>query len=116
MQRLDKKQDHKVELINSSDGILEVRYFDDCKDERYRSWKMPRAVAEELISWRKRVSQSKSNELPIKEKTKICEFCMNTEKHIEVREFDSLGRYKMTGWSLPKEVVEELINWDGKGK
>jgi len=41
---------------------------------------------------------------------------MNTEKYIEVREFDGFDRYKMTGWNLPKEVVEELINWDGKSK
>jgi len=112
----DKKDNYKVEFINSSDGILEVRYFDDYKDERYRSWKMPRAVAEELIFWWKRLKQSKGKELPIKEKTKICEFSMNTEKYIEAREFDSSGRYKMTGWSLPKGVVEELINWDGKSK
>jgi len=112
----DKQGNYKVERINSLDGILEVRYFDDCKDERYRSWKIPTAVAEELISWWKRLKQSKGKEPPIKEKTKICEFSMNTEKYIEVREFDNLGRYKMTGWSFPKEVVEELINWDGKSK
>ena len=110
MQRRDKKQDCKVVLINSSDGILEVRYFDDYKDERYRSWKMPKTVAEELIFWWKRLKQNKGKEFPIKEKTKICEFSMNTEKYIEVREFNSLGSYKMIGWSLPKEVVEELIN------
>lgn len=112
---LNKQDNYKVELINSSDGILEVCYFDDCKDERYRSWKMPKAVAEELIFWWKRLKQSKGKKFPIREKTKICEFSMNTEKYIEVREFDSLGRYKMIGWSLPKEVVEELINWDRKG-
>lgn len=106
----DKQDNYKVELVNSSDRILEVRYFDDCKDERYRSWKMPKAIAKELISWQKRLKQSKGKGLPIKEKAKICEFSMNTEKYIEIREFDNLGRYKMTGWSLPKGVVEELIN------
>lgn len=112
----DKQGNYKVEFVNSSDGVLEMRYFDDCKDERYRSWKMPRTVAEELISWQKRLKQSKDEKFPIKEKAKICEFSMNTEKYIEVREFDSSGRYKMAGWSLPKEIVEELINWDGKSK
>ncbi len=113
---LNKQGNYKVEFINLSDEILEMRYFDDCKDERCRSWKMPRAVAEELVSWQKKFKQSKIKKFPIKEKTKICEFNMNTEKSVEVREFDGLGRYKMTGWSLPKEVVEELINWDGKSK
>lgn len=112
----DKQDNYKVEFVNSSDGILEMRYFDDCKDERYRSWKMPGAVAKELISWQKRLKQSKGKKFPIKEKTKICEFNMNTEKYIEVREFDGFDRYKMTGWNLPKEVVEELINWNGKSK
>lgn len=112
----DKQDNYKVELINSSDGILEVRYFDDCKDERYRSWKMPRAVAEELIFWRKKLTQSKGREFPIKEKTKICEFSMPTDKYINIREFDSLGRPKMIGWSLPKPVIEELINRGGKEK
>jgi len=115
-QELNKQGNYKVEFINLSDEILEMRYFDDCKDERCRSWKMPRAVAEELVSWQKKFKQSKIKKFPIKEKTKICEFNMNTEKSVEVREFDGLGRYKMTGWSLPKEVVEELINWDGKSK
>jgi len=37
-------------------------------------------------------------------------------KYINIREFDSLGRPKMIGWSLPKPVIEELINWGGKEK
>jgi hypothetical protein len=39
---------------------------------------------------------------------------MSTENYIEIREFDSLGRFKMTGWNLPKVAVEELVNWSEK--
>ena len=111
MQRQDKKQDYKVELINISDEILEVRYFDNRKDECYLSWKIPRVVIKELILWWKRLVESKSKKLPIKEKKKICEFNMSTDKCINIREFDNFGRYKIIGWSFSSVVMEKLIDW-----
>ena len=116
MQGRDKKQDYKVEFYNSSDGDLEIRYFDTLQDSFYRSWRLPKDVVKELILWWRKLRKNKNIHFPIKEDTKICEFNMYTEKSIDIREFDSLGRYKTIGWSLPKETVEELINWDRKEK
>lgn len=41
---------------------------------------------------------------------------MFTEKSIDIRESVSLRGLTMVGYHLPKVVVEELINWDGKNK
>ena len=30
---------------------------------------------------------------------------MYTENYIEIREFDGLDRFKMTGWNLPKAAL-----------
>ena len=113
---LDKKGSYKVEFENLSDGSLEVRYFDDYKDSSYRSWRLPKGVVGKLIAWMKELKNNKNINFPIKTKTKICEFSMQTEKYIGIREFDTLGRYKVVGWNLPKVAVEELIDWDEKEK
>lgn len=113
---LDKKGSYKVEFENLSDGSLEVRYFDDYKDSSYRSWRLPKEVVGELIFWWKELKKNKNINFPIKVKTKNCEFSMRTEKYVDIREFDTLGRYKLARWSLPKVAVEELIDWDEKEK
>lgn len=116
MQRLDEKPDYKVEFKNSPNGDLEIRYFDPPCDSSYYSWRLPKKVVEELISWWKKLRKNKDIIFPIKEKTKICEFTMYTEKSVDVREFDSFGRLKIVGWSLPNVTVEELMDWHGKEK
>ncbi len=64
----------------------------------------------------KALKKNKNINFPIKVKTKNCEFSMRTEKYVDIREFDTLGRYKLARWSLPKVAVEELIDWDEKEK
>lgn len=54
-------------------------------------------------------NESKTLSYPLKERTKNCEFTINTGKTINIREFDMTGRYKMIGWSLPKDIMEELL-------
>lgn len=88
---------HKVEFENLSDGTLEVRYFDDYKDSSYRSWKLPKEIAAELISSWKKLRKNKNIHFHIKEKTKTCEFNMPNEKYIDIRKFDIRGRFKTTG-------------------
>jgi len=109
-------RNYRIEFNIFPNGDLEIRYFDTPRDFSYRSWKLPKRVVEELISWWKKLKKNKSIHFPAKEKTKICEFNMYTEKYIDIREFDSLGRFKMTGWSLPKVAVEELVNWSEKDR
>jgi len=72
---------------------------------------MPKVVAEEVICWQKKFNKSEHKKFPIKEKTKICEINMVSDKYINIREFDSRGGYKMTGWSWPSVVMEKLIDW-----
>ena len=93
------------------DEVIEVRYFDTLEGELYRSWKLPRPVAEELIKWWRMTKISQKTIFPINSRSGKCEFTMHTEKCVEIKEIDSLGRTKMTGWSLPAFVVKRLIIW-----
>lgn len=111
MQKRNEIVDAKVEFIKNENRDVEIRYFDTPQDPIYRSWKLPRGVTEELIFWWKKLRKNKNIRFPIKEKTKICEFNMPTERYIGIRESDSLGRFKMTAWNLPRVAVEELVDW-----
>jgi|APSaa5957512576_1039674.scaffolds.fasta_scaffold74548_2 hypothetical protein len=59
---------------------------------------------------------NKTVQLPILEKTDICEFNIFTEKSIYLRESVSLRGLTLVGHILPKIIVEELIEWDQKNK
>ncbi len=97
----------KVEFI-ALNGVIEVRYFDTPKDQHYRSWKLPEAIADELIVWWISLKKNKEITFPLQKRTKVCELTMHTEKNIEIKSSDCLGRTNMTGWSLPAVVVEKL--------
>ncbi|MBU4305448.1 MAG: hypothetical protein KJ893_07510 [Candidatus Omnitrophica bacterium] len=105
----------RVEFITHN-GVIEVRYFDTPKDERYRSWRLPESLIGELITFRTMLKKHKKIAFPLQKRTKVCEFAMHTEKHIEIKSLDCRGRTNMTGWSLPNAVVEELIIWRRKEK
>ena len=105
----------KVEFFTDN-GIIEIRYFDTPKDELYRSWKLPESLVGELITFWIMIKKDKKITFPLQKRTKVCEFAMNTEKYIEIKSLDCLGRTNMTGWSLPNIVVEELISRSAKQK
>ncbi len=105
----------KVEFI-ANNGMLEIRYFDTPKDHRYRSWGLPESIGHELIAFWKSLKENKEISFPVQKRTKLCEFTMYSEKFIEIKSLDSLGRTNMTGWSLPKVVIEEWINRKAKEK
>jgi len=100
----------RVEFF-ADNGIIEIRYFDTPKDELYRSWKLPETIAHELIAWRINLKKDKEITFPLKKITKVCELTMHTEKNIEIKSLDCLGRTNMTGWSLPVAVVGHLVIW-----
>jgi hypothetical protein len=100
----------KVEF-SANNGIIEIRYFDTPKDELYRSWRLPESIGGGLIVFWKSLKKNKETTFPLQERTKVCEFTMHTEKYIEIKSLDCLGRTNMTSWSLPVVVVERLINW-----
>ena len=97
----------KVEFF-ANNGIIEIRYFDTPKDELYRSWKLPESIVHELIAWWISLRKNKEITFPLQKRTKVCELTMHTEKNIEIKSLDCLGRTNMTGWSLPAVVVEKL--------
>lgn len=103
----------KVEFF-ANNTILEIRYFDTPKDHLYHSWRLPESIAHELIVFWKSLKKNKEITFPLQKRTKLCEFIMYTEKFIEIKSLDSLGRTNMAGWSLPKMVVEELISRSAK--
>jgi hypothetical protein len=39
----------KIEIITNN-GIIEIRYFDNPKDDLCRHWKLPEDIARDLIS------------------------------------------------------------------
>jgi len=97
--------------FSTNNGIIEIRYFDTPKDQLYRSWKLPESIANKLIAWWTSLKKNKEITFPLQKRTKLCEFTMYTEKFIEIKSLDCLGRTNMTGWSLPAAVVERLIIW-----
>lgn len=97
----------KVEF-NAQDGLIEIRYFDSPEDERYRSWKLPLSIADSLIAWRQKMKKQKEIAFPLKERTKVCEITMNSNKCVEIKSLDCQGRTDMTGWSLPSLAVDSL--------
>lgn len=96
--------------FNVHDDLIEIRYFDTPKDERYRSWKLPVSIADSVIAWRQKINKQKST-FPLKERTKVCEITMNSDKSVEIKSLDSMGRTNMTGWSLPILAVDNLGEW-----
>lgn len=100
----------KVEL-SAQDGVIEIRYFDTPKDERYRSWKLPEPIANELAAWWLGLKKNGKLFFPLQKKTKVCELTMNTGKFIGVKSLDCRGRTDMTGWNLPAAVIERLVVW-----
>ena len=112
----DNKNNHRVEFKNILDGGVKIIYFDDHKDRSYLSWELPKTVSRALVSWWKEINANKELCFPIKKIWSGCEFTMHAEDHVDIREFGNFGCYKMTGWSLPKVVVDELVNWHEKNK
>lgn len=110
----DKKGINKVEFKKLLDGSVEARYFDHDKNTSYQAWTLPKPVAEELISWWKKLKKDKGIHPPIKERSASCEFTMHTENYIDIEEHFTPGRPKKNFWTLSIDTVEELVNWAEK--
>ena len=105
----------KIEFL-ADNAILVIRYFDTPKDPLYRSWRLPESITHELIVFWKSLMKNMEATFPLQKRTELCEFTMYTEKFIEIKSLDCRGRTNMTGWDLPKVVVEELISRSAKEK
>ena len=89
----------KIELLKYDD-IIEIRYFEDLESIRYRSWKMPVYIVEELKPW-----WSKRKEYPIKERGVRCEFTMNNISGLYMQEINKHGTLETIGWDIPGFIV-----------
>jgi len=99
----------KVEF-SLQDGLIQIRYFDSPQDERCRSWRIPVTIADSVSAWRQQINKQKSS-FPLKERTTVCEITMNSDKSVEVKSLDSMGRTDMIGWSLPVLAVDNFVTW-----
>jgi hypothetical protein len=104
----------KIEFFNNN-GNLEIHYFDDPENPHYLFWIIPDSIINELIDFWENL-KNKEVIFTLNKRAKFCVFIMYTEKFIEIKPLDSLGRTNMIGWSLPKVVVEELISLFKKEK
>jgi hypothetical protein len=106
----------KIEIITNN-GIIEIRYFDNPKDDLCRHWKLPEDIARDLISWWIELKKNEKIIFPKTLRSKKCEFAMHSDKCVDIKALDCCGRSAMTGWSLPVVVVERLVIWqNGKVK
>jgi len=112
MQKSSNCADYRIEFKKTLNRELEICYFENPQDSAYLSWILPKDIVDELISWWKRIQKNQNIQLPIKEKTDICEFNMFTKKSIDIRESVSFRGLTLVGYLLPKVIVEELIDWD----
>lgn len=103
----------KIEFIENG-KTLEIRYFDTPEDHFYLGWRLPKSIVKELINFWLDLKENKRINFPLQKRNNLSEFTMYTDKFVEIKSLDSLGRTSMTGWSLPKVVIEELISWSTK--
>lgn len=110
----EKKGVSKVAFKKLLDGGIEVYYFDQDKQTSCQAWTLPKSVAEELISWWKKLNKENGIHPPIKERYASCEITVHTENYIDIEEFFLVGSPKKNFWTLSINTVEELVNWAEK--
>ena len=110
----DTKKKVRVEIIAHSGEEIELRYYNSPEIDSYLGWRLPESVARELVMWWEKFRLNRKREYPVSEKREKCQIIMYTDKYIDIREFDQLGRLKMGGWSLPRVIIEELVKWKNK--
>ena len=81
--------------------------YEDGDVKRYRSWKLPVAVADSIAAWWQGQGAVKASG--------VLKSCISinvpapSSRHIDVRELDAMGRPKIEEWSLPVVVVEAMV-------
>lgn len=99
-------QNYRIETVFLNSETVELRLYESAEDSTYRGWKMNLPIASAVADWwRNNGAQSPKGE---KVKSDIVDMTLLSDSHAEIRALDSLGRPKLTGWSLPITVVEAL--------
>lgn len=106
--------DYRVEIERLKSGYLEVRYFDDVKNRSYLAWRLPAEVVDDVVKFWRNYKITHTVHFPIVVKTDSCEITMFTKESVQLREFDALGRYRLSGWHLPKDVMDIITEQHGE--
>jgi len=99
-------QNYRIETAFLNPETVELRFYESSEDSTYRGWKMSLPVASAVADWWRNngVQFLKGKKI----KSDIVDITLLSDSHAEIRALDSLGRPKLTGWSLPIIVVEAL--------
>ena len=99
-------QNYRIETVFLNPSTVELKFYESLEDSTYRGWKISLPIAVAVADWwRNNGVQSPKGK---KIKSDIVDITLLSATHAEIRALDSLGRPKLTGWSLPIIVVEAL--------
>ena len=105
------KQEQRIEIKSSDDGLIELRYFDKPRSNRYYSWELPLNEANDLAKWWDNGGACiRKRELPVDgvRSGKVL-ISMSSLARVEVRAIDRLGRSGFRAYSIPRTAVELLV-------
>ena len=105
------KERQRIEVRPSDNGVIELRYFDRPRSNRYYCWKMTTRQVNDLLRWwQNGGSQIGKEQLPVIDlKFGQSLISMFTPTWIEVRAIGRYGQPKFEAYSLPKAVVTLLV-------
>lgn len=95
--------DARLELYEC-DNIIEIKYFKGIDSEKYRSWKLPLYILEELKDW-----WLDRKTYPMKERRNKCEFQMETFDYLYIREYTEQGALNVIGWHFPTFIIKAVL-------
>ena len=111
------KQEQRIEIKSSDDGLIELRYYDKPRSIRYYSWELSLNEANDLANWWDNGGTCiRKRELPVDGvKSGKVLISMFTLMRIEVRAINRLGRSTFRVYSIPRKAVELLVVYLKRG-
>jgi hypothetical protein len=111
------KQEQRIEIKSSDDGLIELRYYDKQRSIRYYSWELSLNEANDLTKWWDSGGACiRKRELPVdgvKSGKVLISMCTLTR--IEIRAINRLGRSTFRVLSIPRKAVELLVVYLKRG-
>ena len=104
------RQEQRVEIKSSYDGVIELRHYDGLRSSRYYSWEMPVDEANDLARWWENEGAAiKNGQLPVIDRKfgKVL-ISMFAQARVKARPIDRFGRPKFRAYSSPRAAIESL--------
>jgi len=104
------RQEQRVEIKSSYDGVIELRHYDGLRSSRYYSWEMPVDEANDLARWWENEGAAiKNGQLPVIDRKfgKVL-ISMFAQARVKARPIDRFGRPKFRAYSFPRAAIESL--------